>query len=105
MFRIKKDGRKNDGKNDRTSKLLLNKFTGTVIFTIIFTSIFFYPEHSYNFNDGFSFYSSLGSLVLSDESFDTISKVSKNREGSEFCAKRFGVKQFDRILSFKNSAE
>ena len=33
----KKDGRK----NDRTSKLLLNKFTGTVIFTIIFTSIFF----------------------------------------------------------------
>ena len=42
----KKDGRKNDGKNDRTSKLLLNKFTGTVIFTIIFTSIFFYPEHS-----------------------------------------------------------
>ena len=44
----KKDGRKNDGKNDRTSKLLLNKFTGTVIFTIIFTSIFFYPEHSYN---------------------------------------------------------
>ena len=43
----KKDGRKNDGKNDRTSKLLLNKFTGTVIFAIIFTSIFFYPEHSF----------------------------------------------------------
>ena len=37
----KKYGRKNDGKNDRTSKLLLNKFTGTVIFTIILRPSFF----------------------------------------------------------------